>query len=379
MCREFTTPSMKDGIPGMRLRFFFFLRRSRKPAARPYTFATSAFIPTKSMKLKPIMKYCYAKLWNKQFLVFLFFLALSSAFWVFQALNETYEEDFLVPIELRNLPDNVVITTDLPEAFHVTMRDKGIILANYRFGKALQPVVIDFNTYSNANGHVSIPVAELIKQVAVQLAPSTQMISIKPDTLEFFYNYGECKKVPVVVQGNIRTGRLFSLSGTTMEMDSVTVYASKEILDTITGAYTRQFNLSNLTDTTSVRAELLKVRGAKFEPNQVGIRFCVDRLVEKTVQVPVQQVNFPASKQLRTFPATVSVTFQVGMGLYRKVTSENFVLVVNYEDLLKNKSNKCHLSLKTVPTGVSHVRISPQDVEYIIEEISDAELESENY
>lgn len=331
------------------------------------------------MKLKPIMKYCYAKLWNKQFLVFLFFLALSSAFWVFQALNETYEEDFLVPIELRNLPDNVVITTDMPEAFHVTMRDKGIILANYRFGKALQPVVIDFNTYSNANGHVSIPVAELIKQVAAQLAPSTQLMSIKPDTLEFYYNYGESKKVPVIVQGNVRAGRLFTLSGTTINTDSVTVYASKEILDTITAAYTRQLNYSNLTDTTSVRADLMKVRGAKFEPNQVGVKFCVDRLVEKTVQVPVQQVNFPASKQLRTFPATVSVTFQVGMGQYRKVTSENFVLVVNYEDLLKNKSNKCHLSLKTVPTGVSHVRITPQDVEYIIEEISDADLEAENY
>ena len=335
--------------------------------------------PTMRMKLKPIMKYCYTKLWNKQFLVFLFFLALSSAFWVFQALNESYEEDFLVPIELRNVPSNVVITTDMPEGFHITMRDKGIVLANYRFGKSLQPVVVDFNTYSNANGHVTIPVAELIKQVAIQLAPSTQMVSIKPDTLEFYYNYGLCKKVPVMVQGNIRTGRLFSLAGTVMNTDSVTVYASKEILDTITAAYTRQLNLTNLTDTTTVRADLLKVRGAKFVPNQVDLKFCVDRLVEKTVQVPVQQVNFPASKQLRTFPATVSVTFQVGMGLYRKVTRENFVLVVNYEDLLKNKSNKCHLSLKTVPTGVSHVRISPQDVEYIIEEISDAELESENY
>ena len=89
--------------------------------------------------------------------------------------------------------------------------------------------------------------------------------------------------------------------------------------------------------------------------------------------MPVRPVNFPASKQLRTFPATVKVTFQVGMGLYRKITSENFVLVVNYEDLLKNKSTYCHLSLKTIPEGVSHVRISPQDVEYVIEEIPDYE------
>lgn len=65
------------------------------------------------------------------------------------------------------------------------------------------------------------------------------------------------------------------------------------------------------------------------------------------------------------------------MGQYRNITSENFVLVVNYEELLKNKTNLCHLSLKTIPTGVSHVRISPQDVEYIIEEVAEDETDIE--
>ena len=162
-----------------------------------------------------------------------------------------------------------------------------------------------------------------------------------------------------------------------LAQDSVMVYASKELLDTITGAYTRLLNMRNLTDTTQVSIPFQTVQGAKFVPSKVGLTFCVDRLVEKTVQVPVQQVNFPASKQLRTFPAMVNVTFQVGMGQYRNITSENFVLVVNYEELLKNKTNLCHLSLKTIPTGVSHVRISPQDVEYIIEEIAEDETDIE--
>lgn len=331
------------------------------------------------MKFKSILQYCCRKVWNKQSLIFLFFLALSSVFWVIQALNETYEEEFLVPIELKNVPGNVVITTDLPEAFRISLRDKGIMLANYRYAKKFSPVVVDFNAYSNASGHVAIPVAELMRQVASQLAPGTQLLSMKPDTLEFYYNYGLCKRVPVVVQGNICPGRLYAISDVLIAPDSVTVYASKALLDTITAAYTRPLDLRNLSDTTQVRAEFQNVRGAKFVPSRVGLTFCVDRMVEKTVQVPVQQVNFPASKQLRTFPATVSVTFQVGMGLYRHITSDNFVLVVNYEDLLKNTANKCHLSLKTVPTGVSHVRISPQDVEYIIEEIPENESDSDAF
>lgn len=325
------------------------------------------------MSLPPFVRYCLSKIWNKQFLIFLFFLALSSVFWIFQTLNETYEEDFQVPLELRNVPSNVVITTDLPENLHILLRDKGSQLLAYRYTRQFKPVVVDYNTYSNPSGHVSILGNELQRQIAAQLLPGTQMLGLKPDTLDFYYNFGQFKRVPIRPLGEVRAGRLYSLAKTVYSEDSVTVYASREQLDTITAAYLQPFNLRNLTDTTHVKSNFVKVKGAKFVPAQIGVTFCIDRLVEKTIQVPVQQVNFPASKQLRTFPATVKVTFQVGMGLYRKITSENFVLVVNYEDLLKNKSTYCHLSLKTIPEGVSHVRISPQDVEYVIEEIPDYE------
>lgn len=317
------------------------------------------------MSLPPFVRYCLSKIWNKQFLIFLFFLALSSVFWIFQTLNETYEEDFQVPLELRNVPSNVVITTDLPENLHILLRDKGSQLLAYRYTRQFKPVVVDYNTYSNPSGHVSILGNELQRQIAAQLLPGTQMLGLKPDTLDFYYNFGQFKRVPIRPLGEVRAGRLYSLAKTVYSEDSVTVYASREQLDTITAAYLQPFNLRNLTDTTHVKSNFVKVKGAKFVPAQIGVTFCIDRLVEKTIQVPVQQVNFPASKQLRTFPATVKVTFQVGMGLYRKITSENFVLVVNYEDLLKNKSTYCHLSLKTIPEGVSHVRISPQDVEYL--------------
>ena len=300
------------------------------------------------MSLPPFVRYCLSKIWNKQFLIFLFFLALSSVFWIFQTLNETYEEDFQVPLELRNVPSNVVITTDLPENLHILLRDKGSQLLAYRYTRQFKPVVVDYNTYSNPSGHVSILGNELQRQIAAQLLPGTQMLGLKPDTLDFYYNFGQFKRVPIRPLGEVRAGRLYSLAKTVYSEDSVTVYASREQLDTITAAYLQPFNLRNLTDTTHVKSNFVKVKGAKFVPAQIGVTFCIDRLVEKTIQVPVQQVNFPASKQLRTFPATVKVTFQVGMGLYRKITSENFVLVVNYEDLLKNKSTYCHLSLKTL-------------------------------
>ncbi len=324
-------------------------------------------------KLRQVVRYCCSRLWSKQSLTFLFFLILSATFWLFQTLSETADREFDVPLKLRGVPQNVVITTDPPAALHVTLRDKAGMLLSYALRGGFQPVEIDFPSAANATGHVTLQPAELLRQLARQLEAGTQIVASKPEAIEFYYNYGLCKRVPVEVDADVKTGSMFSLSATRVRHDSVTVYASRALLDNITSVRTSRIELDGVTDTTRVKADLQAVKGAKFVPNATTVTFCVDRVVEKTVQVPVQQVNFPATKQLRTFPASVSVSFQVPMGMYRDVTKESFVLVVNYEDLLRSKSAKCHLSLKSVPRGVSHVRIVPQDVEYIIEELPETE------
>ena len=49
---------------------------------------------------------------NKQFLIFLFFLILSSVFWLIMTLNETYEKEMTIPLRLADVPRKVVITDE---------------------------------------------------------------------------------------------------------------------------------------------------------------------------------------------------------------------------------------------------------------------------
>ena len=60
------------------------------------------------------VKNCWSRLWNRQFLTFLFFLLLSSVFWFLQSGYETVEREFSIPVRLVGVPDNVVLTTDPP-------------------------------------------------------------------------------------------------------------------------------------------------------------------------------------------------------------------------------------------------------------------------
>ena len=60
---------------------------------------------------------------NREFLIFLFFLALSGIFWLLMTLNETYEKEIVVPIRITNIPTDVMLTSEETDTVRVTIRD----------------------------------------------------------------------------------------------------------------------------------------------------------------------------------------------------------------------------------------------------------------
>ena len=314
-----------------------------------------------------IFKRSFLNILSKDFLVFLVCLVLAALFWYIVALGEEYEKDFTLKIKLRNVPENVVITTDLPTYIHVMLKDKGSRLLSYKYSGGLAVLYIDFRNYDQHSGHVVLHANDISKLLLGRLLPSTKMTAIKPEQVDYYYNYGLHTRLPIVLRASLEAERSYIVSSVRLIPDSVTVYATQEVLDTMTAVYTSMINLSNISERAVRRVSFAKVRGAKFEPAKALARFDVDQITEKSVFVPVRWVNFPATKVLRTFPSSVKITFQVGMSMYRQINSDDFVIVVNYEEVLKSVGGKLHLSLKSIPAGVSHVKISPEDIDYLIE------------
>ena len=305
---------------------------------------------------------------SREFLIFLFFVFVSFCFWLLQVLNDDYETEFSVPLRMRNVPGDVVLTSELPNELRIGVKDRGTVLANYMLGQTFYPVAIDFKDYEDKGSQVRIPAAALVKKISGQLNQSTKLLTIRPDTVEFIYTKGKSKKVPVKLQGTVALDRQYYVSDIIYSPDSVMVYAPQEMLDTITAAYTEPIGFENVTDTIRRRVNLAKVKGAKFTPSFNDVTILVDIYAEKSVEVPVKGINFPPDKVLRTFPSKVQVTFQVGLSHFKAVTAEDFFIGVTYESLLNNKGEKCPVNLKSVPRYVNHVRLNPKEVDYIIEQ-----------
>lgn len=284
-------------------------------------------------------------------------------------LNETYEQEFSIPVTVVGVPKNVVLTSEETDTIRMTIRDKGITLAAYMYGDMLKNVKINFKPYAHNNGTGIVTTSELQKIVYQHLVSSSKIISTKPDKLEFFYNYGANKRVPVRWTGRVIPEDLYFISRVKYYPDSVDVYASQALLDSISVVYSENLNYVNFRDTLVVNANLEKIKGVKMVPDHIKMEFFTDVLTEEKLDgIPVEGINMPPGKILRTFPMKVTVSFVTGVSVYRSLKPEDFTIVADYDEIAAKPSEKCRIYIKKSPPGISRVHLNINEVDYLIEE-----------
>lgn len=306
---------------------------------------------------------------NREFLTFFFFLVLSTIFWLMTALNETYEMEIGVPAYLVNIPKNVVVTSDMEDTVRVTVRDKGFALLAYTYGEGIRPINVNFQSaITRQSGYGVVSSQELMKMINQRFSGSSKIVQVKPDRLDFHYNYGLSRQVSVKMSGHVVPGKSFYLARTRFWPEKVTVYGSKQALDSLRFVKTVPINITNFNDTVLRTVALETIKGVKIVPNTVRIGLYPDILTEENIEVPITAVNMPEGKVLRTFPQRVTVNFIVGASMFRSISPEQFAVVVDYNEIIDHPSDKCSIHLRETPQGVRNARLKMTQVDYLIEE-----------
>ena len=305
---------------------------------------------------------------SKQIMIFLFFLVLSGIFWLFLTLNESYEHEIKIVYKIKGIPKNVVLTSNEIDTFRVTIRDKGWIILRYLYDNN-RHVNIHYKNYDRGNGSGIASSSEVKRLIAKQLEPSTIVNSVKPDRLEFFYNNGERKRVPVRWAGRVIPEQLYFISHVQYMPDSVDIYSSREKLDSIKVIYTEALNYAGFRDTLIVDCKLSHQKDVKVVPENIRIGFYTDVLTEESIDgVPIKAINMPEGKVLRTFPPKVKIRFITGVSQFRTLRPEDFIVIADYKEISQHPSEKCNIYLKTVPHGISRATLETKKVDYLIEE-----------
>ncbi len=316
-------------------------------------------------QFKSIIKNSLLRLASKEFLVFLFFLIISGLFWVSLTIKEPMEKEISIPFIITNLPKNVVITDTGSDTLRVTVRDDGYNIAKL-FYSDIKPITADFTKYAKSDGRILLSNTEVMKMVKQRVSSSTQVVSVKPDRIEAYFNNGDHIKVPVEIYGKVAAADNYFLAKTTITPDSVKIYSTSEILKGISSVKTEYVNLDDIKSSAKATVKLQRISGVKFEPDVVTVEASADLITERTVDVPISTVGVPEGKMILTFPKQVAVTFVTRSNLADQITGDDFVIEVRYDEIDSTRK-MLPLHLVKVPQFVKNEKMAVRQVDFLIE------------
>ncbi len=314
---------------------------------------------------------------DRNSLIFIGFLALSTFFWFLQALSKEYETDLKYPVKYTGIPKGYIIQdSNLPNKLTLKVEDVGFSLLRYKLTGTFIPASFNIGNRINLNynhvgeGHAFIPSTQLYDHIEKQLSSTTNLISIKPDSIHIYYSKLLEKKVPVIPNIKVNPAKQHLVSGNIqVKPDSIMVYGPQHQIDTLQGIYTDMVKFDQIKDTIVRNISLHNIKGIDLDKRRVVLTVPVEPFTEKNLTVPVTGINFPDSLRLRTFPGLVDVSFFVGISKYNFIQSEDFEAFVDYNDLKGSAKGTAKVYLKVKTPYINNGRLGKDELEYLVEYI----------
>ena len=287
---------------------------------------------------------------------FLFFLLVSCCLWLLQVLNEDYETDIPFYVTVQNLPDNIELVDDDVE-FGVRLHDRGTTLLRYKLSSEMD-VVVDYSELRKQKGVLSLPVSVLKKQVTAAVESSSSIVHYNEDTI--YINVKQNRKLlPVRLNGKFDTAEHFEISNIKIIPSDVMVSATPEKLESMSCVDTEYIVKKYLKSDKEFMVRIVSDELMNVEPAEVKVQVEVSPLKVKKVRVPIKRKNFPLHFYALWLPTEVEVSFEVSESHYDMIGPGDFLVQLDYNDLLKTGNGNVELMLVKSSSLAKNIVVKP--------------------
>ncbi len=311
---------------------------------------------------------------DRDAVIFSFFLLLSFVFWYLNSLEKVVEYDIKYPVRYVNLPEERVLTEDLPSRLELFLKGPGYSILKVKLAGSHAPLVLDVSTinYRRVPGSRALSyyilTSGLIPNLRNQLRAECEISSIKPDTLFFSFDRIITKQVRVVADLDVNTEKQYFIKGNILvKPDTVTISGPKRILDTVKTVKTRHKKLKGVNETITKSFALAASKKYKVSEKKVILTIPVEQFTEAEIRVPVKILNIPDSINIKIFPDAVTVKCLVAVSDYKKIEEIPFEVVLDLSKADLNSSEKIPVGFRNIPPFVSSLRVTPASVDFLIE------------
>lgn len=309
----------------------------------------------------------------KKLSIFLLCLLISIFMWMFIKLTRDYTLDFRFNIAYQNYPKNLVLSEVPDSLLTIGLNAKGFELLSARYLHGKRNILIncrDERVRKNSGGfYMRIPVSRLLPQISKQLPSSRSIAYITPDTITIRFTEASRKKVPVMIRLTTSFRKQYQLyDRVQMNPDSVYVTAASSVLDTLRFIETMAVVKTNLDESQRFALPLklpLSDGQMRISSDTTEVLIPVEKYTEAEFAVPIVVKGASSNMHLKTFPDKCIITCMVPVKDFRGIDASMFSVSVSYNPG-QTKARKLKVELTLSPQKVKILKVSPEEVEFII-------------
>ena len=308
---------------------------------------------------------------NRNIVTYLICVVIASILWFMNTFSQDYLTELSYPIKYINIPEDKYSVDKLPDHLQLDVQAKGFTLMGYRIKTSFQPITFNFATYEHllqerdGISEYILNTNDIKEKLGSQINPDIKLVSIYPEKIAFRFAPAQKKKVPISPILDYKLKRQYILNQIKLDPDSVTVSGPANIIDKLPNVPTEMWTVKDLSRTTSKTLKLADVEYCHLNLNSTKVTLEVEQFTEsrRTIAIPPQLV--PDSINMRLFPSTLNISYDVGLSKYDQVSDNDFLFAVDYPQ----NADTAYLEVKVVkaPAFIKDLKFTPQKVEFLLE------------
>ena len=304
----------------------------------------------------------------KQIRTFLVFVILTLVFWVFHKLSQTYTDYVAVNVQVNTQKSTSIFHQLMPVQSYVKVKTSGFNLLYLKiFSKKITLNTSDLKPISQ-NTYYYLPNSNL-NNFHQQW---NKLIQFEKDTIWIEIAHKNLKKVPIKLNLHVQCKDGFRLMNTLKaQPDSITIGGTVDELKKIRLLETQPLVMKEVnkdfTTAVSLNTKMPWLQNISFQQTYVEIEGKVNRITEKTFEIPITILNETPQSKIQIFPKTAILKVQMTYDQARQWDSTEFEIACKVPTEPSNAVRKLPLDVIQKPNGVLYYNIIPHAVDYFIE------------
>ena len=290
-------------------------------------------------------------------------------------MNDVYVAEVNVPVRFTNVPADKQLN-NTGDKVMIRLRANGSDLFSVKYFSRTWNLVVNVSQVelkrSRYFDRYYILANQLTPQINERFNFVHTVISLSPDTIFLSLENIVSKSIPVHADVVVNCKPQYMVYDSIVCSPShIMVSGPASVIDTLRYISTVSRTMSNLdqaTETTLPIVFPVRDKKVRYSETEVKVLIPIEQFTELSLDLPVKGFSDDTGiGNIRTFPQTVQLTYQVAVKDYKLVNPDMFILSAAYDPLKDKDKTFLKVQVEKSPDFIRISRIDPDKVEFIIQ------------